>query len=142
MDALYNWNDATKIGVALCGLGGFFTFIGVMMFLDAAMLTMGNLLFVAGVALVMGPIRCKAYFLERRRLRATACFFSGITMVMLGWCFIGLLVQGFGWLNLFGNFFPMVSRLLEALPVVGPVMRLPFMQMLLERLDVGARRNV
>ncbi len=142
MNALYNWNDATKIGVALCGLGGLFTFLGVVLFLDSALLTMGNLLFVAGVALVMGPARCKAYFLDKGRLRSTACFFTGILMVMLGWCFLGLLVQGFGWLNLFGNFFPMVSRMLEALPVVGPVMRTPLVQSLLEKLDVGARRSV
>jgi hypothetical protein len=142
MDSLYNWNDGTKIGVALTGLGLFFTVLGVVFFLDSALLTMGNLLFVAGVALVMGPARCKSFFLDRRRLRASACFFAGIFLVMVGWCFIGLMIQGFGGLNLFGNFFPMVVRVLESMPVVGSVMQLSAVQLLLEKLDLGRRRSV
>lgn len=142
MDSLYNWNDATKIGVALTGFGSFFTCLGVMFFLDSALLTMGNLLFVAGIAMVMGPARCKAFFLEKKRLRASACFFTGIVLVMIGWCFIGLVIQGFGGLNLFGNFFPMIARVLESLPVVGSVMQLTPVQMVLERLDLGRRRSV
>lgn len=142
MDALYNWNDGTKIGVALCGLGGLFTFFGVIMFLDSALLTMGNLLFVAGVAMVMGPQRCKAHFLERSRLKATTCFVIGVLLVMRGHCFFGFGFEFFGWLNLFGNFFPMVARVLESIPVIGPLMRLPAVRFVLDRFDVGPRRNV
>ncbi|CUF39495.1 membrane-associated protein, putative [Bodo saltans] len=142
MDSLYNWNDGTKIGVALTGLGIFFSGLGIVFFLDSALLTMGNLLFVAGVALVMGPARCKSFFLDRRRMRASICFFLGIFLVMLGWCFIGLIIQGFGGLNLFGNFFPMVVRVLESMPVIGNVMQLSAVQLLLEKLDLGRRRSV
>ena len=131
MDSLYNWNDLTKIGVALTGFGCFFTFLGVMMFLDTAMLTLGNALFVAGVALVMGKDRCMSFFLERSRWRGSACFFLGVLLVMTGWCFIGLLIEGFGFLNLFGNFFPMVVRVLEMAPFVGGIFRNPHVQRLL-----------
>lgn len=142
MDSLYNWNDGTKIGVALTGLGIFFSGLGIVFFLDSALLTMGNLLFVAGVALVMGPARCKSFFFDSRRLRASICFFTGILLVMIGWCFIGLLIQGFGGLNLFGNFFPMVVRVIESMPVIGNVMQLRPVQLLLEKLDLGRRRSV
>ena len=123
MDSLYNPGDATKIGVLLTGFGGFFFFMGIVMVLDSSLLTLGNILFVAGVSLTMGPHRCKSFFLEKKRMRSSICFFVGILLVMLGWCFFGLIIQMFGALNLFGNFFPMVVRLLESLPLLGPLMR-------------------
>lgn len=142
MDSLYSWNDGTKIGVALTGLGIFFSGMGIVFFLDSALLTMGNLLFVAGVGMVMGPSRCRAFFLDRRRMRASGCFFAGIFLVMIGWCFFGLIIQGFGGLNLFGNFFPMVVRVLESMPVIGNVMQASVVQLLLEKMDLGRRRSV
>ena len=142
MDSLYNWNDATKIGVALTGLGVFFSFLGIVMLLDSALLTLGNMLFVAGIALVMGPARCKSFFLEKRRLRSSACFFIGILLVMLGWCLVGLMIQGFGALNLFGNFFPMVVRVFESMPVIGPLLEHPFAQNILMKMGLVQRRNV
>lgn len=143
MNSLYDWNDTTKIGVALTSFGCFFSFIGVLMFLDSAMLTLGNILFVAGVALVMGPARCKAFFLEPARRRASVCFFVGILLVMRGWCLIGLCVQGFGGLNLFGNFFPMIIRVLEAVPLLGTLLRHPAVQRVLELMNCGgASRSV
>lgn len=141
MDSLYNWNDSTKIGVALTGLGVFFSFLGFVMLLDSVLLTMGNVLFVAGVALVMGPLRFKNFFLARRR--ASACFFIGMLLVLFGWCIVGLVIQGFGTLNLFGNFFPMVARVLESMPLVGPCMLSVPVQALLTRVGLAARnRNV
>ena len=129
MDGLYNWSDATKIGVALTGFGCFFTFLGFLMFLDSAMLTLGNLLFVTGVCMILGPQNLQKFFIaERSRWRASACFFCGILLVMLGYCFIGLLVQCFGGLNLFGNFFPIAYRMLEVLPYIGPILRHPQMR--------------
>jgi hypothetical protein len=142
MDALYSWSDVTKLGVALTGFGIFFTCCGVLMFLDSSMLTLGNILFVAGVALVMGPQRCRSFFFDPKRRRASICYFLGISLVMMGWCFFGIILQGFGTLNLFGNFFPMVARVLEAMPVVGAFMRLSVVQTIMMQLDVGRRRSV
>ncbi|CCW64909.1 unnamed protein product [Phytomonas sp. EM1] len=142
MDSLYRWNDITKIGVGLTGLGFFFTVLGFLMFLDSVLLTMGNILFVVGVALVMGPRRFRNFFLARRR--ASTCFFVGILLVLFGWCFLGLLIQGFGALNLFGNFFPMIARVLESLPVIGPIVLSTPVQAVLVRLNLsgGRFRNV
>eukprot|EP00758_Cryptobia_borreli_P009007 Tbor_TRINITY_DN5438_c0_g2::TRINITY_DN5438_c0_g2_i1::g.24252::m.24252 len=123
-DSLYNPGDMTKVGIVMTGFGVFFFLLGIFMFLDSSILTIGNLLFSAGMPLTMGPQRCKSFFLDRRRARSSICFFIGIVMVMFRWCFIGLIIQGFGALNLFGNFFPMMVRMLEALPLIGPVMRL------------------
>ncbi|KAG5481123.1 hypothetical protein LSCM1_06804 [Leishmania martiniquensis] len=140
MDSLYNWSDTTKMGVAFTGLGVFFSFMGVVMLLDSILLTMGNILFVAGVAMVMGPQRCKAFFIARRR--ASACFFLGIVLVFLRWCFIGLCIQGFGALNLFGNFFPVLARVLESTPVLGPILLSAPVQKALSLMHVNDGRNL
>lgn len=130
-NSLYDWSDVTKIGVFLTACGVFFMFLGMLLFLDPALLTLGNLLFVTGVVLVMGVERCKTFFFAADRRRSTVLFAVGIMLVMLGWCFLGLLVQGFGGLNLFGNFFPMIARVLELTPFIGPVVRSEPVQRLL-----------
>nr|CCC94285.1 putative predicted to be involved in ER-Golgi transport [Trypanosoma congolense IL3000] len=142
MDSLYHWNDSTKLGVALTSLGAFFNFLGIIMFLDSVLLTMGNVLFVAGIALVMGPNRFKSFFLYRRR--ASGCFFFGMFLIVMKFSLLGLLVQGFGGLNLFGNFFPMIARVLESFPLIGPVMLSTPMQKIMSLLGLQARtgRNV
>jgi hypothetical protein len=143
MDSLYDMTDTRKIGVAITAFGIFFSTLGIMFFLDSALLTLGNLLFVSGVVLVMGTARCKSFFLDRTRWRASGCFFVGILLVMRGYCFIGLMLQGFGGLNLFGNFFPMIVRVLEAAPVIGPILQLPAVQKLLAAFNCGgANRSV
>ena len=125
---LYDWSDMTKIGVFLTATGVFFMTLGVLFLLDSSLLTLGNLLFIAGVVLVMGLERCKVFFFAQHRLKATIPFVLGILLVMWGWCFIGLIIQGFGGLNLFGNFFPMVVRMMEMAPFVGPFMRSEIIQ--------------
>lgn len=136
-----NPGDMAKIGVMLTAFGCFFFLLGFMMMLDSAMLTIGNLLFVAGTALTMGPQRCKNFFIDKRRKRASICFFVGIVLVMLRWCFFGLLIQGFGGLNLFGNFFPTVARVLESMPVIGPIMMLPAVQSAIRYLEGALPQN-
>uniref|UniRef100_G0U407 Got1 homologue, predicted n=1 Tax=Trypanosoma vivax (strain Y486) TaxID=1055687 RepID=G0U407_TRYVY len=136
---MYNWNDSTKIGVALTGLGSFFNFLGIIMFADSVLLTMGNVLFVAGVALVMGPSRFKTFFLSRRR--ASGCFFVGILLILWRHSILGLLIQGFGALNLFGNFFPMAARVLESVPLLGTIILWPPFQKLLEVFGLQTHRG-
>jgi hypothetical protein len=137
-NSLYDWSDRTKIGVVLTSMGGFFMFLGVVMLLDSAMLTIGNLLFISGVVMIMGLERCQSFFFAPHRRRATACFAVGIVLVVLRWCFVGLLVQGFGMLNLFGNFFPMALNVLEMTPVVGPLVRSDAVQRVLALLRLSA----
>lgn len=139
MDSLYNWSDMTKIGVGLTGLGIFFFGLGVMMLLDSVLLTMGNLLFITGIAVVMGPKRFTVFF--RSRMRASVFFFLGVFFVLIRWCFLGLCLQGFGALNLFGNFIPMVLRVVESMPILGTVMRSPPVQRVLHLLSLDNGRT-
>ena len=43
-----------------------------------------------------------AFFARRNKLRGTACFMGGIVLVFLRYPFWGMLIEAFGFLNLFG----------------------------------------
>ena len=57
------------------------------------------------------------------RLRATTTFLVGAFLVVFtGWARIGLVIEFFGFLNLFGNLFPLLAKMLRGLPVVGDIL--------------------
>jgi Got1/Sft2-like family len=56
---------------------------------------------------------------RRDRIRGTICFFLGIVMV------IGMCIEGFGFLNLFGNFLPTVLAVARQIPGLSTVLDLP-----------------
>ena len=80
---------------------------------------LGNLLFVIGVPLMIGPGRTVGYFLQPKKARATGCLCVGIFLVLVGHPVFGILLEIFGLLNLFGNMFPLVMMMAKNLPVVG-----------------------
>jgi hypothetical protein len=80
---------------------------------------LGNLLFVIGIPLLLGPGRTAGYFLQPRKARATGCLGCGIFLVFVGHPLIGIILELFGILNLFGNMFPLVLIMAKNLPVVG-----------------------
>ena len=98
--------------------------LGVMLFFDGALLALGNvrctpvrskripltlvlgcisqLLFLSGVTLIIGPQKTFYFFARKQKLRGTACFIGGILLVFIKWPVIGMIVETFGFLNLFG----------------------------------------
>ena len=48
---------ATEIGIGLTSFGCLFTLLGVMLFFDRGLLSMGNILFLSGVTTTIGPRR-------------------------------------------------------------------------------------
>ena len=48
--------------------------------------------------------------------------------MLFGWPMIGMIVEVFGILNLFGNFFPIILSLLRNMPIIGPVLNHPITQ--------------
>merc|ERR1712196_655449 len=91
-------SDSKKIGFGLTAFGMFFTFLGVLMFFDQAMLAMGNLMFLIGITLTIGTSHVMSFFLARKKLRGTCTFFVGMALVMYGWPVTGILVEGFGFM--------------------------------------------
>ena len=62
-----------EIGFGLTAFGMFFTFLGVLMFFDQALLAMGNLMFLIGITLTIGTNHVLNFFLARKKLRVRPC---------------------------------------------------------------------
>jgi len=108
-----------KLGIILLSAGAAFTALGITLFFNKTLMRLGNLLFVAGVPAMIGPGRTVGYFLQPKKARATGCLACGVFLVLVGHPVIGILLEIFGLLNLFGNMFPLVVMMAKNLPVVG-----------------------
>ncbi|KAK7692971.1 hypothetical protein QCA50_004612 [Cerrena zonata] len=133
--------DAQKIGVALTTFGGLFMLLGVMLFFDGALLALGNLLFLSGLTLIIGPQKTFYFFARKQKLRGTACFIGGILLVFFKWPFVGMVVETIGFLNLFGDFFPVILTFLRQLPFVGQALNMPYIRDVADRI-AGSRTSV
>lgn len=118
-------DDNQKVGVGLLCLGLGLVFLGVVMFFDAALIAIGNCLFLLGLVFTIGLQRSLTLFTRRDRLRGTVCFFLGIVLVILRWGIIGMCFEAFGFLNLFGNFLPTVLAVARQIPGLKTILELP-----------------
>jgi len=130
-----------KIGVGLTSFGALFMMLGIMLFFDGALLALGNILFLGGLFLIIGPQKTFYFFSRKNKLRGTTCFLGGILLVFFKWPTIGVLVEMFGFLNLFGDFFPVILTFLRQLPFIGQFLNLPYIRPLVDRL-AGSRTSV
>ncbi|OLL21998.1 Protein transport protein GOT1 [Neolecta irregularis DAH-3] len=138
--------DSQKIGVFLTAFGLLFMLLGVFMLFDAALIAMGNLLFLSGLTLVIGFAKTFYFFARKQKMRGSICFLGGIVLVFLKRPVFGVCIEAFGFLNLFGyvmvlvalttsDFFPVAISFMKNLPVVGPILRLPYIASAVDRLS-------
>jgi hypothetical protein len=128
-------SDSQKIGVAFCSGGGFFLIGGVMLFFDRAMLAMGNILFLIGLTIIIGPQKTMVFFARKQKLKGTAAFFGGLTLILMRWTFIGFLVELYGIMVLFGDFLGTIAGFARNVPIVGP-----YIGIVIDKVGLG-RRN-
>ncbi|KAI9220667.1 vesicle transport protein [Blastocladiella britannica] len=108
--------------------------MGMVLFFDGGLLAIGNVLFLAGVTMLIGITKTVAFFARKNKLRGTVCFLAGVILVFMRWPKIGMLVEMFGFVNLFGDFFPVVISFLRRMPVIGPLLTTPGVSHLIDRL--------
>ncbi|KAL2755172.1 hypothetical protein ACRALDRAFT_2042949 [Sodiomyces alcalophilus JCM 7366] len=128
-------SDSQKIGVAFCSGGGLFLVGGVMLFFDRAMLAMGNILFLIGLTIIIGPQKTLLFFARKQKAKGTAAFFGGLLLILLRWPLIGFCVELYGIMVLFGDFLGTIASFARGIPVVGP-----YIGLAIDRLGLG-RRN-
>ncbi|KAH8090046.1 vesicle-mediated transport protein [Aureococcus anophagefferens] len=122
-------SDNTKIGTSLLGLGLLFIALGVLLLFDRFLLSLGNVMFLAGLLMTMGVSRSARFFRKKAHdcgLRGVACFFGGVALVLVfKRPLVGMFLEGFGFVNLFGNFFPIALSAMRTMPVIGNVLSMP-----------------
>merc|ERR1719270_601476 len=99
-------SENKKIGLILTGAGSIFLVLGVIFFFNTRMLILGNFLFICGMTVLIGVKNTLNFFFRMKRIKGTICFIGGMFTVLYGWPIIGVCVELFGFINLFGDFFP------------------------------------
>ncbi|KAI9096069.1 vesicle transport protein [Phlyctochytrium arcticum] len=133
--------DTQKIGVGLTAFGLAFMLLGVILFFDGGLLAIGNVLFLGGLTLVIGLQKTFLFFARPEKLRGTLCFLGGIVLVFARWPVIGMAVEAFGFVNLFGDFFPVVIGFLRKIPFIGTLLNAPGISRVVDRI-VGSKLPV
>ncbi|XP_059489108.1 vesicle transport protein GOT1B isoform X1 [Neocloeon triangulifer] len=131
---MFEITDLQKIGVGLVGFGAAFLFLGVLLLFDKGLLAIGNILFICGLACVIGLERTFRFFFQKHKARGTLSFFGGIAVVLLGWPLIGMLVETYGFFLLFRGFFPAAINFMRRLPVLGTLLNMPGIKSVVDRL--------
>ena len=141
MDRLYDIQDSTKMGFAFLVCGAAFTFLGIVLFFDGTLMTMGSLISLVGIVLVIGTRRFLSYFSDHTKWRGGGLYLFGVFCVLRGHAFVGVLLQWFGVLNLFGNLFPFLFTVLQGVPYVSTVLRQPTVEEYIGHRLCGVRRS-
>jgi len=128
-------NDSQKVGVAFCSGGLFFLLFGIFLFFDRALLAMGNILFLIGLTILIGPTKTILFFSRTQKIKGTAAFAIGIILILLRWPLVGFCIECYGIFVLFGDFLGTIAGFVRNLPVVGP-----YIGVLVDRLGIS-RRN-
>ncbi|KAK2158615.1 hypothetical protein NP493_1781g00039 [Ridgeia piscesae] len=105
-----------------------------MLFFDRGLLAIGNILFLTGLAFVIGLERTFRFFFQKHKLRGSGAFIGGIVVVLLGWPAIGMLVEIYGFVYLFGGFLPVAVNFLRRVPVIGMLLNMPGISMLVNKI--------
>ncbi|TNN45336.1 Vesicle transport protein GOT1B [Liparis tanakae] len=85
-----------------------------------------QILFVAGLAFVIGLERTFRFFFQKHKMKATGFFLGGVFVVLIGWPIIGVVLEVYGFFLLFRGFFPVVVGFIRRIPVLGSFLNLPF----------------
>lgn len=164
-------SDNAKIGIFLVSIGFLFLFLGVVLFFDAGLLSIGedvndertvslcrphvpssrlpcsstgNILFLLGFPFILGWQRTLVFFnpfKRKEKWRGIVLFMSGIVLVLMKRTFIGMIVEVFGMVAMFGGLLPIVVSFLSSLPVIGPLFSSPAVAGVVSTLSGAAARR-
>mmetsp|Transcript_10520 Transcript_10520/g.7397 ORF Transcript_10520/g.7397 Transcript_10520/m.7397 type:complete len:112 (-) Transcript_10520:189-524(-) len=101
------YEDSKKIAIGLIVIGLFCFTLGVLMFLDRALMTIGNIAFVMGIVALIGPANTTQFFMKKSKQKGSAFFFGGMILILIGWYMfttVGFFLQLYGVFLLFRSF--------------------------------------
>lgn len=68
-------------------------------------------------------------------MKATISFFVGIVIVLIGYSLIGIIVEMYGFILLFGGFLPATIEFLRRIPLLGNFLNLPIISSLVSKIE-------
>merc|ERR1712115_484780 len=119
----------------LAGFGVAFLFLGMLLLFDKGLLAVGNILFLSGLAFVIGLERTFRFFFQYHKIKGTSAFFGGILVVLLGYPLIGMIIEAYGFIVLFSGFFPVAVNFLRRIPIIGTILNMPPIGTYLDKLS-------
>uniref|UniRef100_U5EWB4 Putative vesicle-mediated transport n=1 Tax=Corethrella appendiculata TaxID=1370023 RepID=U5EWB4_9DIPT len=138
---MFEISDTQKIGVGLAGFGIAFLFLGVLLLFDKGLLAIGNILFICGLACVIGLERTFRFFFQKHKVKASIAFFGGISIVLFGYPLIGMIVETYGFVLLFSGFFPVAINFLRRVPLLGTFLNMPGISKIVDKLAGDSNRT-
>mmetsp|Transcript_97111 Transcript_97111/g.290131 ORF Transcript_97111/g.290131 Transcript_97111/m.290131 type:complete len:139 (-) Transcript_97111:190-606(-) len=118
-------DDNKKIGIGLCGIGMVCIVFGVCLFFERTFLALGNVSFLMGLGLLLGPFKAFKFFFRRDKWKGSTSYFVGILLIILRWSFCGFVLQMYGVWKLFAAFLPNVLTSLKmAVPGASMVLNM------------------
>lgn len=135
---MFELTDLQKIGLGLVSFGWIFLMMGLFLFLDRVLLGLGNVMFLSGLCLLIGLGRTLNFFWQPHnpsKMKGSAAFFFGIFLVLIGWPFIGMCVEFYGFFVLFSGFLPIVISFIRRIPVLGNLLNLPGISTLVKKYE-------
>jgi len=117
-----------QVGVFLTGAGSLLFLSSVFANFSRPVLLISNLLFVAGVACLLGIQKGLRLFFRRKHIPATIAIAAGLVCIVVNHGFVGMMVQLTGSFLMFGGFLPVIFARLRKLPVIGPRLRVALPQ--------------
>ena len=92
--------------------------LGILMFFDRAFLMLGNLLFIAGLFVLVGS---KETFMSfARKIKGSLALAIGLTFIIIKWKFIGTIIQLYGIYQYFKGIALQFLSYFEWVPFIGP----------------------
>lgn len=129
----FEMSELKKIGLGLSGFGVLFSFLGIIMLFDKGFLAIGNILFVSGVSLTIGPKSTVQFFTKPKNHKGSIAFGIGFFLVLIGWPFFGMLAEAYGFVKLFRGFWPTAAVYLQKSPTFGWIFHHPLVTSLITR---------
>ncbi|XXG45003.1 hypothetical protein AAC387_Pa02g0207 [Persea americana] len=116
-------SEQKKVGIGLIGFGIFFTLLGVVLFFDRGLLALGNIIYLSGVAVILGWRSTVQLFTKRMNYKGSLSFLVGLFLIFVRWPIAGIVFEIYGSIVLFSGFWPSVKVFLYQIPVVGWIVR-------------------
>ncbi|PQM42722.1 vesicle transport protein GOT1 [Prunus yedoensis var. nudiflora] len=90
------------------------------------LLALGNIFWLTGVALLLGFRSTWNLITSKANIKGSASFLLGLFFLFVRWPIVGIILEIYGCLVLFGRFWPSVKAFLYEVPMLGWIIRFLF----------------